>query len=254
MQPSLTNSRIVSVLAPDGSGVTGLTLAAFTISAWAMGYAGSAFTTWSHGSTLTELGGGDYAWSYTEPPSAGFRFIELKAIDVTRQVVDGRIRGEIENNDLDAVATTVLLAAGNVDAPTNLLLGWSYPGELVAYRYNRWVLPIVDAAGSPVDLSTGYGNLALSVRSKDQSTKKLDATNGSPTGFVLTGGLGSLTIVWPELTGSGLADIYGFLAAGTDRTDGLYYEVTGDISSDTAKTVPIIRSSPLAITRREVGT
>ena len=246
--------RQISVAEADDSPVTGLVLAGLVVTAYARAYgaAAAAMATYDASPALVELGGGAYELAFLAPPLAGWYCVTARPVTTTRSLWNARWEGECEANDLDSVMISI--SAGGVAPPANLLLGWSYPGQLVAARYNRWSLPIVDANGAAVDLST-YGALRLSVRSIDQTTRKLDAQHGSPAGFVLLGTPGLLTLEWPESTGAGIADIYAHLATGDlIAATPLYYEVTGDVAGDPAKTVPIIRSSALIISRREVGT
>jgi hypothetical protein len=252
MRPGDVLPNIITVEAADGTPVTGLTLAAFTTQALGRGYGASAFSAYAASFALTERGGGEYQLDFALPPSAGHVDVRIAPTVATRIVSPNRWRGEVEQQDLDSIFANVVRG---VALPTQgATLGLPYPGELVAYRQNPWTIPVNDSAGNPIDLSSpAFNNLRLSVRSKDQTTVKLDATPGSPSGFGLVGTLGFLTITWPEATGSGIADIYAWLATGDLTKDPLYYEVVGDADSDTAKTRPIIRSSELRITRREVG-
>lgn len=251
MQPGGLLPKVIRVTDSSGAPVTGLTLAAFTTSALGRGYGATVWTTYSAGFVLTEIGSGRYGVDFALPTSAGQFDVELLPVDATRTVTPNRWQGEVETQDLDSLY-------GNIVKPVALptqgaTLGLPYPGELVAYRWNSWTIPVKDQAGADIDLSSpAYNNLKLSVRSKDQTTIKLDAVDGVG-GFVITGTLGQLYIEWPETTGSGVADIYAWLAKGAIKADPLYHEVTGDKDSNAAHTVPIIRSSELIISRREGG-
>lgn len=251
MQPGGLLPKVIRVTdASDSPVTTGLTIASFTTSALGRGYGASVWSAYAASFALgAHLGNGRWPVDFLLPPSAGHFDVELLPVDPTQTVTPNRWQGEAETQDLDSLYGNIVKG---VALPTQgATLGLPYPGELVAYRWNRWDIPV--KAGADIDLSSpAYNNLKLSVRSKDQTTIKLDAVNGVG-GFVLTGALGLLTIEWPETTGSGVADIYGWLAAGALKADALYYEVTGDKDSNAAKTVPIIRSSELLITRREVG-
>ena len=249
MQPGGTCVRLIRIRDAADAAVTGLTLAALTVEAYAHGYGAANWTTYAASAALTEIGGGRYRLTHTLPAAAGWFDVFVLPNDATRTVFDDHWQGEVETQDLDSLYANVVKS---VALPTQgALLGNVVPGELVAYRWNRWQIPITDIAGAPIDLS-GYTNLTLSVRSKDQTTKKLDATNGGS--WVITANAsGIITIEWPESTGAGAADIYGWLVTGDLTKEPLYYELVGDQAGNAARTVPILRSSQLTITRREVG-
>ncbi len=253
MQPGGLLPKVIRVTdATDAPVTSGLTIASFTTSALGRGYGATIWSAYAASFALgAHLGNGRWPIDFLLPASAGHFDVELLPVDTTLTVTPNRWQGEVETQDLDSLYGNIVRG---VALPTRgATLGLPYPGELVAYRWNRWEIPLKDQSGADIDLSSpAYNNLKLSVRSKDQLTIKLDAVHGVG-GFVLTGALGLLTIEWPESTGAGIADIYGWLAAGQLKADPLYYEVTGDKTSDAAKTVPIIRSSELLITRREVG-
>jgi hypothetical protein len=255
MRAGDTTHRIVTVLNADDTPATGLTIADFTVTARGRGYGASVWSTYTHSSAIVELGSGDYALSFLAPAAAGWWRYKIAPNVATRTVWNQSFEGEIETQDLDSMFTGLSSVA--LGASRNIYLGNVWPSaELIAYRYNQWSIPVVDQNRDPIDLS-GWTNLALSVRTLDQTTKKLDATNGSPTGFVLTGSAGGIvTVEWPESLGTpgSAADIYSIVPAGSlTMSQALYFEVTGDVDADTDKTVPIIRSSPLIIGRREVG-
>lgn len=255
MRPGDTSHRVITVLNADDSAATGLTLSDFTVTARARGFGASVWSTYTHSAALVELGGGDYALAFLAPPSAGWFILTIRPNVTTRTVWNQRWEGEVEAQDLDSVYTG--LSSVQLGQVRNVRLGFTWPGELIAYRWNQWEIPIVDQNGDPVDLS-GYTNLSLSVRTANQTTKKLDATNGSPTGFGLTGSAGGLlTVTWPESLGTvgSAADIYSIVPTGQlVMSEALYMEITGDVAGDATKTVPLVRSSPLVIGRREVGT
>lgn len=252
MQPGDTAHRLIKVTDPStGAGVTGLVIGDFTVVAKARGYAASVWSDWTHASALVEISGGYYALSHAACPSAGWwRYVITSDDDY--DVWSQSWEGEIESQDLDSAYTG--LSAVQLGTPRNVFLGFTWPGELFAYRYGEWEIPVVDQNGDPVDLS-GYTNLRLSVRSVNQTTYKLDAQHGTPTGFVLTASAGGIVdVAWPESVGSGAADIYAVVPTGElTMSQPLYYEITGDVGGDSAKTVPIISSSPLTVKRREVG-
>lgn len=255
MKPNDTCHRLIFIRnRSTGAGVAGVVIGDLTVTAANRGYAAAAFAAFTHAATLTAvaaLGDGWYDLAHAAPPAAGWWRLAVK--HATHDVWSASWEGEVESQDFDSLFASIVRG---VALPTRgATLGLTVPGELVAYRYNQWIIPITDQAGAAVDL-TAYGTFRLSVRSKNQTTKVLDAQDGTPTGFGLTGdAAGLLTITWPESTGTTgtAADIYSWLAAGALSADPLYYEVTADLGSDATKTVPIIRSSELRITRREVG-
>lgn len=244
-QPGTTTHRVIRVQSAVGAAVTGLVTADFTFTGYQRAFTASVWSTYTTSAAITEIGGGLYALAFVLPASAGWFDFYITPDDATQVVFSDHFEGEVESQDLDSIYANIVRTAAIPSG--NNLLGTEVPGELVAYRYNQWSIAIVDQSGAAIDL-TGYGTLTLGVRSLDQSTIKLDMTNGSPTGFAISGTAGGiLTVTWPETTGSGAADIYASI------TTARWYEITGDLGSDTSKTVPIIRSSPLTILRREVG-
>jgi len=246
--------RVINVTDAAGAAVTGLTLADFTVTARVRGYGASVWSTFTSNAAIVEIGGGDYALAFSAPPSAGWFRVKIIPAVASRAVWSSSWEGECETQDLDSMYTG--LSAVQLGEIRNVYLGFTWAAELIAYRYQEWSIPMVDQTGAPVDLS-GYTSLALSVRTINQTTKKLDATNGSPTGFVLTASAGGIiTVKWPESLGTlgSAADIYSIVPAGsTTMSENLYYEITGDVGGDATKTVPLVRSSALVVGRREVG-
>lgn len=246
--------RVINVTDAAGAAVTGLTLADFTVTARARGYGASVWSTYTSNAAIVEIGGGDYALAFSAPPSAGWYRVKIVPAVATRAIWNASWEGECETQDLDSIFTG--LAAVQLGEIRNVFLGFTWNAELIAYRYQEWSIPMVDQTGAPVDLS-GYTGLALSVRTLNQTTKKLDAMNGSPTGFVLTASAGGIiTVNWPESLGTpgSAADIYSIVpAASNTMSEALFYEITGDVGGDATKTVPLVRSSALIVGRREVG-
>lgn len=253
MRPGETTHRIVRVTDYAGAAVTGLTLASFTVVARARAYGATAWSTYTHGAALVEIGGGDYALSFAGPPGAGWWRVYLLLASSSHLAWSASWEGECESYDLDAIYTG--LAAVQLGNTRNVYLGQYWPGSLVAYRWNQWEIPVVDQTGAAVDLS-GYTDLALSVRSRDQAEFRLDASNGTPTGFVLTASSGGIvTVEWPKTLGAGVADIYAAVPDGAlTQSAPLWYEIAGNVGGVSSKPVSIVRSSPLVIYRREVGT
>lgn len=246
-QPGDTTHRLIRVKDGSGAAVTGLTLASFTIDAYAKGYGAAEFTTYTSGASITELGGGRYRFSFAMPAAAGWFDVMIRPVNTSYLVWSSHFEGEIETQDYDSLYGNILRPVATLT--TNAQLGNSVPLELIANRYRSLSITIRDQAGATVDLST-YTNLKMSVRSKDQTTTKWDAgPSGTPTNFVITGSVGGvLSIEIPED-----ATFFAALTAGSDLVN-LYWEVTGDMGGSAAKTIPIIRSSALNLMRREVGT
>jgi len=246
-QPSETTHRLIRVKTAAGVAVTGLTLANFTVEAYARGYGASAFTTYTANATITEIGAGRYNFSFDTPPAAGWWDVHIKSNTAGNQVYSSHFEGELETQDYDSLFGQVLRPTATLTASAQL--GATLSLELIANRYRSLSIPVTDDNDDPVDLSA-YTNLRMSVRSKNQTTTKWDAgPTATPTGFVISATAGGLLLI--EIPED--ATLFSALAVGSDRVD-LYWEVTGDQGGVTGKTVPIIRSSPLALTRREVGT
>jgi len=247
-RPGDISHRVIQVLDAAGNPKTGLVLAGFTIYAQGRGYGASAFTTWSHGTTLTELSGGYYDLAYALVPSAGWwRYVITSNAGYT--VWNSSWEGETEQQDLDSIYANVVKTTATL--ATSAQLGNVVPLELIAYRYRQVDITILDSTGAPYPISTNFpaSSLKLSVRSQDQTTTKFDAgPTGTPVGFTLTSSGSILTAIFPETSA-----FFSALAAGVASTS-LYYEITGDLGGDATKTQPIIRSSPLTLSRREVGT
>ena len=244
MRPGDTiNKRIRILDAATGLGVTGLTLAALTITAMAKGYAATDYTAWTHGATLTEIGSGRYRLSFTAPPLSGEWFLDADPVSDAHLVTPAGWEGEIESYDLDAVAAAAILPSVAVGAASSVQLGRQITLELVAYRYREVSLAITDEDGNPLPLD-GYSGWAVSFRSADQTTTKYDLTTG------ITGTIGGLlSFAIPE----DATALFSGLPVGASSVN-LFWEVVADIGGVASRTVPIIRSSPCLLTRREVGT
>ena len=256
-QPADITQRVIRVLNADGTAATGLTLAAFTVDAYGRGYGAGVWTTYASGAAVTEIGGGLYGLSFALPASAGWWRFEIRPVVTTRIVYSGIWEGETETQDLDSLYGQVVRPVATLTQGAQL--GSTVSLDLVANRFRQLAIPIVTQSGAPYDLSVvTVGSLRMSVRSKNQTTTKWDAGptgtislgTGTAANFVIThsGVAGALSVEIPEDSG-----FFAALAAGEDTID-LYWEVTGDLGGVAAKTIPIIRSSPLQLRRREVGT
>ena len=251
MQPGEINPQQVEIVDAAGAGVTGLTLSDLTISAYARGYGASIFTTWTHGSVMQSLGSGQYDLAWALPPSAGkWRYRAKLNNPAYRFASNNQWEGETETQDADSLFGSVVRPVATLSQSAQL--GMPLPLELVAYRYRTLTIPVVDQSGAAyTNLATDFpsATLRMSVRSKNQVSTVWDAgPSATPTGFVITTSGSTLSITIPED-----ATFFGALATGVDSVDDLYWEVTGDLGSDSTKTQPIIRSSNLRLTRREVG-
>jgi hypothetical protein len=245
-QPAETTHRLIRVKTAAGVAVTGLTLASFTVEAYGKGYGAAQFTTYTSGAAITEIGGGRYLFSFALPSATGWWDVFIKSNTAGHQVFSSHFEGELESQDYDSLYANILKPVATLT--TSAQLGSVLSLSLIAYRYRSLSIPIKDEAGTNIDLS-GYTNLKMSVRSKDQTTTKWDAgPTATPVGFSIIGGNGILTIEIPED-----AAFFSALTAGSDSIS-LYYEVTGDMDGAATKTIPIIRSSSLILSRREVGT
>jgi len=254
-QPGDTTYRLVKVTDAAGAGVTGLTLASFTFSAYGRGYGAGAWSAYSASQSVTEIGSGLYDLTFVLPQASGWWRVMLE--HATHQVWSGSWEGEIESQDQDSLYGAVVQPVATLS--TSFQLGTTQPAELVANRYRTLSIPIYTSAGAPYSaLATDFpsASLRLSIRSRDQTTTKWDA---GPSGVITTGGgtaadfaittIGNvLTIVIPEDAG-----FFSALAAGETSTD-LYAEIVGDFGGVASRTQPIIRSSTWSILRREVGT
>jgi hypothetical protein len=162
-------------------------------------------------------------------------------------------QAELETQDVDSLYANLIRTT--VQDQTKVYLGQPISNAAkVAFRYDVWTFAI-QQGNTPVDLS-GYTNVTLGIRSADQTAIKYNAVNGTGGWVITASNAGLLSITWPEAitnTGTLGGDVYSWLATGKLTAEPLYIEVTGDIGGDTAKTVPIIRSSQMTLLRREVG-
>lgn len=247
VQPADTLSKLFLVTDAAGAAVTGLTLASnFTFTAWSKTYGGS-WATYSSSPTVTEIGSGYYSVDWSSPSNAGWWAAKISANSASHFLDENKWQGEMENQDGDSIFGSV--ARPIVRVTGSGTLGQITSLELIADRYASRTWTFVDANGDPVDVSSDYSNYALSVRSEDQTTTVWDGTNGSPLAFGLTASSNALTATFPED-----ATFFSAIATGATQPVKLFYEITGDLGGDTAKTVALVQSSPLLLYRSEVGT
>ena len=247
-RPGDTAYHTFQVLDATGAGVTGLTLANFTKWAQTRPYVGGSWATWTDASALVEIGSGWYALAFTLPAAGWWRY-RLTPNTASYVAYPDAWEDETELQDLDSVYANVVKTVATLT--TTAQLGNTVPIELVANRYRQVDISITDSAGNAYNVQSNFpdASLRMSVRSADQTTTKWDAgPTATPTGFTLTSVGSVLTFIIPEG-----ATFFSALGAGATSL-GLFYEITGDLGGDTTKTMPIIRSSALTLSRREVGT
>lgn len=252
MRPGERAKRFIRVIDPaTGLGVTGLTIANFTVwGEYVTALDAAVPATWSHDASLVERSGGRYLLLFYAPPVPSWWRIDLAHASYLCDRAG--FEGEVEVNDNDSIYSacvkSVLLSAGSA------YLGSTYQQFLVANRYNRWDIPFVDADGVPVPLASLYSNFRIGVRSEDQVATVLDASDNSPAGLRISAtDAGILTVIWPESLPAGIGNIYAALAKGATGPASLRWESVADLGGDAAKTVPLISSSTLLIGRPEWG-
>ncbi len=252
------NSKPFKVLnKTTGAVVTGLTLSDFTIYARNVAFGSSSPATWTHNATIVAdaVVSGMYWIFFVMPvPGPGW-YIEARPTNANYIAGVEYWHGELTIQDEDSLYTNLSRAA--IIDVSNATAGQQYNIRLNAYRRNEFSITF-KSGNVPLDLSLFY-QLRLGVRTQDQTTKKLDAYNASPTNFVLTGNSsGILSIVFPASTGTlgSAADIYSHLAAGEVSSSPLYWDVSGCITSgdETTRQQIIKGGSTIIIDRREFGT
>ncbi len=252
MQPAEISYRAIKVEDAAGNAVLGLVTGSFTPNAFGRGYGAAIMTAYAHGTVVQEVGAGWYDVAFAAPASAGWMFYRIKPTSALYRITTpNEWSGEVEAQDLGSMYGAVVRPVATLAQGAQL--GMPLPLELVAYRYRALTIPVVDQTGAAYTaLATDFpsATLRMSVRSKDQTTTTWNGgPSATPTGFLITTSGSTLSITIPED-----ATFFSALTQGIDSIDTLYWEVTGDLGSDTAKTVPVIRSSNLRLTRREVGT
>lgn len=250
MQPGDTYPAIIFIRDGDGAAVTGEAIGDLTIYARQRAAGAASWSALTHGATLTELGSGYYALDFDLPASAGTWYLRVTS-DNGYDVLPNRFSGELEAQDYDSLYASIQRPVATFTSA--FTLGATQALSLVAYRYAEITATVQDQNGTAVDLS-GYTGLTMSVRTTAQTDDptgvSFDGTDGSPTGFAISGSTGgTLSITIPE-------DASFFVAIDDNITAGsttLKYEIVGNKAGDASKTVPLIRSSTLTLLRREVG-
>ena len=158
---------------------------------------------------------------------------------------------ELQVQDFDSLYSG--LARASVSDPVSVGLGSIQGVEVTQYRRNQFNL-VIKQGNQTVDLTT-YTSLTVAIRSLDQSSVELDATNGVGNWTITGDNVGNLTVIMPASTGTALspADVYGTIQTGQTINDQLYWEVSGYVAGDSNFRGNIIRSSPFFRLRREFG-
>ncbi len=199
MKPNDPVPRLIKIEDAAGNGVPALDVSDLDIIAMYAAYGETAHIPWTHGSTLVpnaDLPDGWYDLLYTAPPAAGNALYRATPVSAAYRITTpNEWSGEIENQDVDSLFGTVAQPVATLSSTVQL--GAQLPLELVPYRYRTLVIP-VQSAGVPVPLD-GYTNWRLGIRSKDQTTTRLDADNGKHPGLSISGDIdGNLSITLPE--------------------------------------------------------
>lgn len=172
--------------------VTALTASDFTFTGLKK-EPGASPTTYSLGSTLTEIGSGFYAWEYVKPGAASHDGQHIAAVSSNHLITIVTFSGEVESYDYDALAALQAQSVGG--AGTGFTFGATVTLEVVAYRWKESTQAFTGA-----DLSgAAYDNWKMGIRSVDQTTTIWDCDHGKLDGFTIVGDAsGNLTITIPE--------------------------------------------------------
>jgi hypothetical protein len=252
-RPGDTVRKQIRVIDTTGAGVTGLTISAFTVTAgyWANG-AGSP-AVFSPSASLTEIAGGRYWIQYTLPNIVGNFYIQILPVSASHFCSAERFQDELENNDFDSIGS--LVARPLVTISGQGTLGQITPLNIVNKKHVVLSFAFNDVNGSPINMTAGvtYTNFKFGVRSQTDQTltpPKLDATNGSPTGFAIVGSNGMVQVTIP------MNASFFTLAEGASPALSVthQYDLTAELVAAAGERVSLVQSSPLTIWRREEGT
>ena len=160
-----------------GVAVTGLVSASFTFSS----YVGTAAVAWTP--TITEIGSGWYALSYTLPSATTAYSRVITPVSSANNMIWPDIVGEVEAADLDSIRAALVRPIATTDAnfsPANALTFAYVAGDSRPISFS-----VVDSAGVGIDL-TDYSSLGFGVRSSDgtSSIDTLTGVTGSALGVV----------------------------------------------------------------------
>ena len=254
MRTQQTNPKVFRVYnKTTGNLVTGLTLSDFTIYAETVIYGASTFSTWTHNASLIESTRrpGTYCLFFTMPPPCPTWWIEAFPTNANYVCNPEWFFDELQVQDFDSLYSG--LARASVSDPVSVGLGSIQGVEVTQYRRNQFNL-VIKQGNQTVDLTT-YTSLTVAIRSLDQSSVELDATNGVGNWTITGDNIGNLTVIMPASTGTALspADVYGTIQTGQTINDQLYWEVSGYVAGNSNFRGNIIRSSPFFRLRREFG-
>ncbi len=238
-----------------GAAVPGKALADFAFLAAYKTPAG-AVTAWTHSSSIVDVAAvlgasynGIYAWSYTMPPQESDAFIWPKPATGSDLISIVPISGEMEGKDLMSIFNAA-------NRPVVIISGEGTIGQvvaltLVAKRYRKITFSFTNEDGSPIDMTIGttYTNYTFSVRGKTDQTLTPPKYDQVVTNIAAGSGFVEVTILEA-------ASFFSALTEGAAVADSYEarYELTADLVAVPNETVPVVASSPLFITRREVGT
>jgi len=253
--PGNSVTKFFRRITPAGTAVTGKVLGDFTFVAWYLATGGSV-TAYAHGSTITEISSGYYAWTFSLPPVKANWAVDISPASGTDLLQFVSASGYVENNDLDLIAASV--ARPLVTITGQGTIGQVTPVALIHKRY-RWLrFAFNDANGAAIDMTAGvnYTSYIWGIRGYPDQTlspPKLDATDGLATaGFAwsIVGSLGYIDIKVPMD-----ATIFGGLTEGASALDQVEYrhELTAFDVTPAHERVSLVQSSQLLVTRREVG-
>jgi hypothetical protein len=245
--PSANTGAWFTVQLGDGSFVTGLDETDFDTYAVYLG--GGVLTSWSSSPTVLEHPSlpGRYCFAYTNAPACPSWRFDAVPKNSLHKINPEYWSSDQSRNDIDSAVGA--LSRTVVADTISRLIGSRVNRTKGAYFYDEWDIPFRQGS-VPLPLN-GYTDLVLRVNTMDKSTKILEAINGVG-GWVITGdSAGILHITWPESTGTGVADIYGWLPAGKDFAPALKWQVDGLFGGVSGHRVPIIRSSDLTLFRSE---
>ncbi len=159
---------------------------------------GGSPSSYSLGSTYTDLTGGYYSWTYAVPSTKAHHGQSLLAVSANHGIEILTISGETESQDLDSLSALVAQPVGG--AGTAFAFGSTVTLELAVYRQRE-----VTQSFTAIDLSTAeYVNWKIGIRDKDQGTEAAtaliwDCDSGKLDGLTISGdAVGLLTITFPE--------------------------------------------------------
>lgn len=258
-QPAEAITKFLKVTDGAGTAVTGLTAAAFAFVAFTKPYAAAA-AAYAHGSTITELTGGWYAWTFTAASLPGHTAVDIALVSTSNSLRFAACSGETEGHDLASIYALVALPRVTLSPAGSI--GQRVPVTVVAGRRITLRFSFVDFTAAPIDMTVGgtYTAYTFGVRTLgDQRTTgtglpaaNIDCVAGSPTGFAVNAGLGFVDVVIPE-TAPFLALAEAAAPDPDGKRDDLRFELTADLVAAAGQTVSLVPSSPLTVIRREVG-